>query len=272
VPRVRYSDAQKREAVALARVMGADSAAASLHIDPRTVRKWSAQAGHGPELDGSAEGWQRLLDLAQSRVAVALAADKVRPKDAAVIAAIAERNLRQLEARSWIVDEPSSVDAREAFFGWVIETLPDMPAYLEDQAAIEAYVNQLADAIGSLSPELLRRANAELAPDRAVHNPEGSHRLALLAWFSGRPEIPAGDILEWAKAQVLEVIEQHGSLVAWHAFQQAEDEAEQVRRVAEYAANRVRAEALKAEADKARLDAEARARLAAAELSRSPRI
>ena len=100
MPRIAYTTAQKREAVALARVAGVEAAAQSLGIDRRTVRRWSDQAGDRPELDGSAEGWQRLLDLAQSKVAVALASGKVRPKDAAVIAAIAERNLRQLADRS----------------------------------------------------------------------------------------------------------------------------------------------------------------------------
>jgi hypothetical protein len=98
--RVAYSGEQRREAVALGRVAGAEAAARTLGIDPRTIRRWSEQAGDRAELDGTAEGWQRFLDLAQSKVAVALSSGKVRPKDAAVIAAIAERNLRQLADRS----------------------------------------------------------------------------------------------------------------------------------------------------------------------------
>jgi hypothetical protein len=104
--RVAYSNDQRREAVALARVAGVEAAGQSLGIDPRTIRRWSAQAGDRPELHGSAEGWQRLLDLAQSRVAVALSSGRVRPKDAAVIAAIAERNLRQLDDREKRTVEP----------------------------------------------------------------------------------------------------------------------------------------------------------------------
>ena len=108
----------------MARVAGADAAAQSLGIDPRTVRKWSDQAGNRPELDGSAEGWQRLLDLAQSKVAVALASDKVRPKDAAVIAAIAERNLRQLADRSEKREPEPREPWTDRFDRWCDTTYP----------------------------------------------------------------------------------------------------------------------------------------------------
>jgi hypothetical protein len=263
VPRVSYSTAQRREAVALARVSGVEAAAGSLGIDPRTVRKWSAQAGDGPELDGSAEGWQRLLDLAQSRVAVALATDKVRPKDAAVIAAIAERNLRDLEhqCEAAVDGRDSAVAAKEMFFDWIehlaVERLESEDEIEPTIAAIEAIVPDL----------LLKRANLEADPYASA--PTG-HRAAILAWFSGRTEIPAGDVLEWAKTQVLEVIETHGSIVAWHAFQQAEDAAERVRFEAEMVAIEARAAALRAEAEQGIHDAEAKARRAAAELSRRP--
>jgi hypothetical protein len=96
----------------------------SLGIDPRTVRKWSAQVGDRPELDGSAEGWQRLLHLAQSRVAVALASGKVRPKDAAVIAAIAERNLRQLADRSEKREPEPQEPWTDRFDRWCDDTYP----------------------------------------------------------------------------------------------------------------------------------------------------
>jgi hypothetical protein len=233
----------------------------SLGIDPRTVRKWSAQAGDRPELDGSAEGWQRLLDLAQSRVVAALAADKVRPKDAAVIAAIAERNLRDLEhQRAAAVDgRGSAVAAKEMFFDWIEQLAAER---LESEEEIEPTIAAIEAIVADL---LLKRANLEADPYALA--PTG-HRAAILAWFSGRTEVEAGDVLEWAQAQVREVIETHGSLVAWHAFQQAEDAAEETRRLAEYAVIEARAAALRAEAEGAIHDAEVRARQAAAELSR----
>jgi hypothetical protein len=122
-PRVSYSGAQKREAVALARAAGAEYAAESLGVDPRTVRKWLEAAGDPPELDGTAAGWTQLLDLAQSQVATALASGKVRPKDAAVIAAIAERNLRQLADREKRKPEPQDPWA-DRFDRWCDETYP----------------------------------------------------------------------------------------------------------------------------------------------------
>jgi hypothetical protein len=236
----------------LARVAGAEAAGQSLGIDPRTIRRWAAQAGDAPELDGSAEGWQRLLDLAQSRVAVALTADKVRPKDAAVIAGIAERNLRRPAPDV----QTSAIAAKETFVDWLVDTVSAEPVESEEAfATLEA-------AIDDVVPMLLRRANAET--DLATQ-PPSPHRVALLAWHSGRPEIEAGDVLEWAQRQVLEVIETHGSLTAWHEFQQAEDEAEHARQEAEYARLAAKAEALKAESRQASLDSETRALLAAAE-------
>lgn len=34
----------------------------------------------------------------------------------------------------------------------------------------------------------------------------------MLAWFSDRPEIPAGDVLEWAREQTDAILAEHGSL------------------------------------------------------------
>jgi hypothetical protein len=142
-----------------------------------------------------------------------------------VVAGIARRHIGKTEAAG-ADGTGSAVDAREAFIAWLLDTLPELqvetvPA--EDEAAIDTHVDGLETAIRAFVPELLRRANAELSPDRPEHNPPGSYRIAMLAWFSGRTEIPAGDILEWSKAQVLEVIETHGSLVAWHAWRRTED-------------------------------------------------
>lgn len=93
--RKAYTAAQKAEAVALAIVVGAEGAAEQLGMDVRTVRKWAGQAGKGPELAAPAGGWAALLDLAMAKVTSALASGKVRPKDAAVIAGIASRNIRE---------------------------------------------------------------------------------------------------------------------------------------------------------------------------------
>jgi hypothetical protein len=93
--RIAYTAAQKAEAVALATVIGAEGAATELGMDVRTVRGWAGRAGKAPELAAPTGGWQNLLDLAMAKVASALAGNKVRPKDAAVIAGIASRNVRE---------------------------------------------------------------------------------------------------------------------------------------------------------------------------------
>jgi transposase-like protein len=75
--RTAYKPAQKQEAVALCRVMGAGAAGQQLGIDPRTIRGWMAQAGDPPELDGDEGTWQRLFDLAPARTEAALASGKL---------------------------------------------------------------------------------------------------------------------------------------------------------------------------------------------------
>ena len=121
--RKSVTNAQRQDAVALAAVVGIEAAASQLGWDRRTVRSWCEKAGKRPELDGSAAGWTQLLDLAQSQVATALASGKVRPKDAAVIAAIAERNLRQLVDREKRTPEPQEPWA-DRFDRWCDETYP----------------------------------------------------------------------------------------------------------------------------------------------------
>lgn len=92
--RIAYSLAQKAEAIALATVIGAEAAAERLHIDPRTVRKWAARAGRAPADAITPTDWAQLGDLARAQVASDLASGKVRTRDAAVIAGIASRNVR----------------------------------------------------------------------------------------------------------------------------------------------------------------------------------
>lgn len=110
MPRVTYSEAQRREAVALARVIGADAASKSLGIGGKdTVRRWLADAGDAPALRGSADGWTKLLDVAQAKALADLVGGKLSAVQAATIAAISERNLRDIakaeskpvETESW---------------------------------------------------------------------------------------------------------------------------------------------------------------------------
>jgi hypothetical protein len=120
VPHITYTLQQKAEAVALASVLGAEGASEQLGIDVRTVRSWAAKAGKGPELAVPTSAWQKLLDLAMARVGSALSTGNVRPKDAAVIAGIAQRNVREPEeppepptaVESWGDDLEAALDAK----------------------------------------------------------------------------------------------------------------------------------------------------------------
>lgn len=86
--------AQKHEAVALGRVMGAVAAAEALGWDRRTVRGWMADAGVAPDLADPGDGWQSLHDLAIAKTTAAVASGKLPVRTVAVIAGIAARNLK----------------------------------------------------------------------------------------------------------------------------------------------------------------------------------
>ena len=205
MPRRSYSPAQQAEAVALARSGGAELAATQTGMGVRYVRKLLEMAGDPPELDGTADGWQRLLTLAQAKVESALLNPKLHPATAATIAGIAERNLAKLRDRPTPPD--SAVAAREGFFDWMAETLPADDATTMDR---------VWDAVASLPSNLLIiRANAE---------PGMPHRTAILAWHSGRDDVAADGVLEWAKDQVGEMLAEHGTILAWQAHVDAQRE------------------------------------------------
>jgi hypothetical protein len=214
-------------------------------------------AGVQPGVDLPQERLEALRDLAEASVTRDLVEGRIRGVCAMTVAGIARRHIAKTEATK-ADGSGSAIAAKGTFFDWLEGVAAES---IESDEEIEPTIG----AIGAVVPDLLLpRANAEADP----YAPPSPHRVAILAWFSGRPEVPAGDVLEWAKAQVLEVIEQHGSLVAWHAFQQAEDVAERVRSEVVRAEIEARAAALRAEAEQGIHDGEARARRAAAELSR----
>lgn len=159
--RKAYSPAQIAEAVSLATIVGAEAAARQLGIDPRTIRGWMERAGKAPADALTSPDWQQLGDLARSQVAASLASGKVRPKDAAVIAAIASRNAAKPpteldpetdeDEQFWAAlveqfgdhahlaliasirrmeDEPDA-DAK-AVWEWVT-SIPDLPAWREER-------------------------------------------------------------------------------------------------------------------------------------------
>jgi hypothetical protein len=77
--------------IATAVVTGAEAASETYELDVRTVRGWLAESGKVPANGVSRDRWRELADLAITRAQSALLGGKVRPKDAAVIGAIATR-------------------------------------------------------------------------------------------------------------------------------------------------------------------------------------
>lgn len=253
-----YSRERRAEALALARIAGAEVASDRTRIPVQTIRRWMDAAGVQPGTDLPQERLEALRDLAEASVTRDLVEGRIRGVQAMTVAGIARRHLEKAQAVS-AVASVSAVAAKDAFFDWLEDLAADS---IESEEEIEPTIA----AIDAIVPDLLlKRANLEADPYASA--PTG-HRAAILAWFSGRTEVEAGDIIEWSQARVLEVIETHGSLVAWHAFQQSEEERELVTREAEMAEIEARAAALRAEAEGAIHDAELRARQAAAELSR----
>lgn len=150
--RIAYSIAQKAEAVALVRVVGAEAAAQQLGIARTTLVKWTTLAGHRPEID--TDGWQGLHDLAVAKTTAAVASGSLPARTVAVIAGIAARNLRAKPTPPAAVDdqeepETASDVARDALWAW-LDSLPD------DQSRwIKRWVAQ------GLRDELHRRRLAE---------------------------------------------------------------------------------------------------------------
>lgn len=128
--RISYSPAQKIEAVALARVVGAEAAADEMALDPRTVRKWQAEAGVPPSLDVEGGTWQALHDLAVAKTTSAVASGKLPVRTVAIIAGIAARNLRIGRAAALLEPEPEPSqtppgDAARDRLRAYVDALPD---------------------------------------------------------------------------------------------------------------------------------------------------
>ena len=234
--RIAYSAAQKAEAVALAVVIGAERASEELGPQAHTIRGWMARAGKAPADAIVSDEWSAIGARAMARAHRLLDTGKVNGTQALTMAAIALRNA------STVKEAPpdSAATAHDAFADWLGG----------DELALDTDTS--ADAIGSLFTELMRRANEE---------PDQPHRVAMLAWFSGRPEPVAGDVLLWAQGQTQAILAEHGSLGDLHEWRTARDIASRQAVADQLAANRAVAEATR----RAAMDAETRAILEEAE-------
>jgi hypothetical protein len=123
MPNRTYSMVTKLAGAALAKVKGADAAAAELRVDKRTVARWLNAA---PE-----DGWTLARDLAQARLQEQLATGKLSASMLATVAGIADRNvrygelLRQREARKAAEAETEpQEDADSAAFHRLVDSVP----------------------------------------------------------------------------------------------------------------------------------------------------
>lgn len=187
MPRVAYSRERMAEAVALGQVIGADAAAAQLGMGAKAIRVWSAKAGKGPEMVLEPDAWKRLLDLAIAKVTSAVASGKMRPRDMAVVAGIATRNLARA---SEPVAPPSEVETVADALIAAMETdypgtNPSLPlvllvhaSYLSGDEVMDdpiAVLNELLATHGSfeaarewMHAEDHRRMVAQLARNRQI--------------------------------------------------------------------------------------------------------
>jgi hypothetical protein len=228
--RIAYTTTQRREAVALSRVVGVEAAAASLNIDPRTIRGWVARAGHPPELEGNAAAWQRAFDLAHAKVEGILASGKASAVTAATIMGIAQRNLAAIERRDQATSKPTDQSTTV-------------------QQAIDELEARLADIYPGVDLSLILRvllAHERLTGYVEPEMAEATGEDALAGWL----EVLAG------------LVQEHGSIEAAHQWQRAEEH----RRLEEQLArNKAASEAAMASARQATLDRETQAILQAAE-------
>lgn len=235
MPRVSYSNAAKFEAIALGRLLGIDAAAKQLHLDRRTLRRWSEEAGDAPELIGETGQLRRIRDAAYARVESLLGSGRLSAVQAATVGAIASRNIRDAERREQAstkqTDEVSDVrQAVDEFEAHMATIYPGVGLTVILQVLLEHdRLTETADPSGDDAP-------VDTRDGQAVFD-------------------------EWL-ATLATLVEEHGSIDAARQWQR--DEASR-RLEVQLAKNAAVRDAAIESARVARLDAETRSLLAAAE-------
>ncbi len=195
--RKAYTLSGKVEAIALGRLLGIEGASERLKIDRRTIRGWSERAGDPPELQGDGAQLTRIRDAAFARVETLLGSGRLTGVQAATIAAIAARGLRDQErAQRQIATEevvaaadvdpnPLSTAAGQRLADWiaalpspdeqharrfVLEMVDDARQYLAEHGEPDA-AGTLAeqDAGAALAFDAARDWIADHLPDAAEH-------------------------------------------------------------------------------------------------------
>src|SRR6188472_3971409 len=89
----KHSPELRAEAIALARVMGAEAAGKQLGIDHRRIVVWAQETGQPLGLELPASTWEILRDLAVTKTTSLIASGKANAVTVATIAGIAQRNV-----------------------------------------------------------------------------------------------------------------------------------------------------------------------------------
>jgi hypothetical protein len=91
--RTPYSRERKAQALALARIAGAEVASDRTHIPVQSIRRWMDAAGIQPGADLPEERLEALRDLAESTVTADLVAGRIHGVQAMTVAGIARRHI-----------------------------------------------------------------------------------------------------------------------------------------------------------------------------------
>jgi len=190
--RVGYTKAQMAEAVALAKIIGAEAAATQLGIGNwRTVRRWMVKAGNDmDEHLATPDEWRKIGDLAKARGMAWLASGKASGPQLLIAAGIAERNTRAPAVVAKVTSAMTEADTLEA--SWTKAHGPELLdvcviAFMDGADPLTMAADDLTDYLDARRLQRSAEAAAQL-----VLNAEAAQRLAVEALLRRAAEYLGG--------------------------------------------------------------------------------
>ncbi|HET9758070.1 MAG TPA: hypothetical protein VFP66_16335 [Candidatus Limnocylindrales bacterium] len=234
----KHSESTRLEALALAEVGGAEFAATTLGIDPRTVASWQLAAG--AIAPPTADELEPVYRLAIMKLTEAIASGRIHGPQLGVVTGIL-RDKRDKAAR-WR-ERLGRQKARN-----------DLKA--EPQTSVQEAIDELEAIMAEVYPETDLQEIISILLDHGRLNEADEPENAAVTEQDGEAVIDS-----WL-ATLASLVKEHGSLKAAHEWQRAEEHRrleEQLER------NRINSERAIASSRQAMLDNETRSLLAAAE-------
>jgi hypothetical protein len=149
-----YTRERKGEALALARIAGAEVASERSRIPVQTIRRWMDAAGVQPGAELPQERLEALRDLAEATVTRDLVEGRIHGVQAMTVAGIARRHIAKPSPA--LTDESApAVSVRDTFTDWLVDTVAG------EAIASEADMEATVEAVEAVTPWLLQQANAE---------------------------------------------------------------------------------------------------------------